>query len=142
MKLNSKTFNNGGKLPKKYSCQGPGTSPQLSWSDLPESTEALALRCFDPDAPGDGFVHWLVYNIKPEIDGFPEGEKISGIEVVNDGGQKSYYPACPPDGEHRYEFTLYALGKEIENVTPKNFLDKVNEASIAQDKITALYSKE
>ncbi len=142
MKFKSSVFENGGEIPKKYTCKGEGVNPPLEWSDLPASTEALALSVVDPDAPGGDFVHWLIYNIKPEVNFIDEDGSPTGLELENDGGEKGYYPPCPPSGKHRYIFKLYALGEEISDVNKNNFLEKVESAKIDQATITGLFGSD
>jgi Raf kinase inhibitor-like YbhB/YbcL family protein len=68
----------------------------------------------DPDVPHsirpDGmWNHWVVWNIPPNTTGIKEGEKPQGVVGIGTSGQDSYVGPCPPDREHRYIFTLYAL---------------------------------
>ena len=41
--VTSRAFQDGGTIPKKYSCDGDDVSPPLSWKGLPVSTGAVAL---------------------------------------------------------------------------------------------------
>jgi Raf kinase inhibitor-like YbhB/YbcL family protein len=115
MKLSSKAFNDSEMIPVKYTCQGPNVSPPLTLSDIPEKTKSLALILVDPDAPSGKFVHWVVYNIPPEITELEEnlekkGRLANGIlQGINDFGQLGYGGPCPEKGTHRYYFKLYAL---------------------------------
>ncbi len=68
LKITSSAFEEGGMIPKKYTCDGENVSPPLSWSNSPSGTKSFALICDDPDAPAGIWVHWVVYNI-------PAGEK-------------------------------------------------------------------
>lgn len=115
MKLTSKAFAPGEMIPKKYTCDGPDVSPPLAWAEVPEGTRSLALICDDPDAPVGTWVHWVYYNIPPDIDGLPENVSTQdkpvsgGMQGINDFRRKGYGGPCPPGGTHRYYFKLYAL---------------------------------
>ncbi len=53
---------------------GRNISPQLTWTGVPDGTKSLALSVFDPDArQGQGFWHWLVYNIPASAMGLEAG---------------------------------------------------------------------
>ncbi|PIP51055.1 YbhB/YbcL family Raf kinase inhibitor-like protein, partial [Candidatus Berkelbacteria bacterium CG23_combo_of_CG06-09_8_20_14_all_41_73] len=69
MKLNSSDFEDGGDIPLKFTCQGEGISPTLSWSEIPAGAKSLALSLVDPDAPGGNFIHWLIINIPASASG-------------------------------------------------------------------------
>lgn len=123
MKISVKGFENGGKIPEEFTCDGTDISPGISWEDLPEGTESLALIMDDPDAPVGTFTHWLIYNIPPGEKGLPQGHPKedrggSGIRQGKNGfGKTGYGGPCPPEGKpHRYFFRLYALdsGERIE----------------------------
>lgn len=117
MKLESPAFKHNDFLPMACSCDGAGISPALVWSDVPEGTKSLALIVDDPDAPDPAapkmtYVHWVLFNISPEITGLPEGIKKlpagTRLGMTDDNGTE-YVAPCPPIGTHRYFHKLYAL---------------------------------
>ena len=72
MEITSEAFNNGDRIPKKYTCEGPNISPPLQFSNIPEGTKSLVLMIEDPDAEAKPWVHWMVFNIPPDAKGFAE----------------------------------------------------------------------
>ena len=115
MKITSNAFEEGEMIPKKYTCEGEDVSPKLEISDPPLGTMCYALIIVDPDAPTEDFVHWLLWNIQPDIEEIMEGTApIGSIEGANDFGRPGWGGPCPPSGVHRYEFHLYALDRTIE----------------------------
>lgn len=119
MKLESLAFKNGGNIPDKYSHERGNVSPPLAWDGVPRSAKSLALIVDDPDAPRGTFVHWLVYDIPPELSRLLEGAGSGGLtdgarEGRNSFGEVGYDGPQPPSGTHRYFFRLYALDSKIE----------------------------
>ena len=114
MKLTSRAFSDGEKIPDRYSRQGGNNSPPLVWTQVPANTKNLALTVDDPDAPSGVFVHWLVYGIPPDTREFDESSLPSGVRQGRNGfGAIGYGGPQPPSGTHRYFFHLYALDQEI-----------------------------
>ncbi|HVM33449.1 MAG TPA: YbhB/YbcL family Raf kinase inhibitor-like protein [bacterium] len=111
----SSAFEDGGKLPVKYTCDGAGFSPELRWKNLPKKTKSLALILEDPDAAYSTWTHWVVYNIPANVleflENFPKDAQLpNGItQGTSDFKTIGYGPPCPPNGIHRYFFRLYAL---------------------------------
>jgi Raf kinase inhibitor-like YbhB/YbcL family protein len=119
--IRSSSFRDGEPVPRKYTGDGGNVSPPLTWSELPERTRSLALIVDDPDAPGARpFVHWVVYEIPPALEGFAEGTKArvlppGVLQGMNSFEQIGYDgPAPPPGRTHRYQFRLYALDRSLE----------------------------
>ena len=115
MKISSSAFKNSEEIPIKYSCRGENINPPLLISQLPQSTESLALIVEDPDAPGNVYTHWLVWNIKIGIcdsklilENFNPDTSVVGR---NSAGNISYIGPCPPFGVHHYFFRAYALDR-------------------------------
>lgn len=114
MKLTSTAFQNGGSIPKEFTCDGPGISPPLTINDVPAGAKSLVLIMDDPDVPkhlrADGmWDHWVVFNIPPNTKEIPKGQEPQGVHGTGTGGNKKYHGPCPPDREHRYFFKLSAL---------------------------------
>jgi Raf kinase inhibitor-like YbhB/YbcL family protein len=114
--LASAAFSGNEMIPKKFTCEGADLSPQLSWNGAPSSTKTFALIMDDPDAPVGTWVHWVLYNLPPNIKELPEGvekqEHLSNgaLQGRNDFRKTGYGGPCPPAGKpHRYFFKLYAL---------------------------------
>ena len=104
LEIKSPVFDNGGIIPKTYTCDGRNINPPLLWKDIPKGTKSLVLIVHDPDAPIGDFTHWLVYKIPPSVKGLPEGLPRKpilkhGIEQgLNDFGFVGYGGPCPPLG--------------------------------------------
>ncbi len=125
----SEAFNQGGKIPAEYTCDGVDRSPQLTWTGIPSNTSSIVLIMYDPDTPSRPFIHWVIYNIPPSIRGLPKWVSNSpklehwpfgdvAYQALNDFGKVGYGGPCPPPGKpHRYFFKVYALSTVL-NVPP------------------------
>ena len=123
LKLTSPAFKHQGEIPPVYTCDGSDLSPALAWSNVPEGTRSLALIVDDPDAPDPAapkmtWVHWVLYNLSPTLDGLPEAAGSAKLATgtlagVNDWKRTGYGGPCPPIGRHRYSFKLYALDRML-----------------------------
>lgn len=112
MRIQSSAFQEKQAIPTKYTCDGSDVNPPLSISDVPADAEALVLIVDDPDAPGKTFLHWLVYNIEPQTE--ITEDSVPGLQGQNDFSRTGYGGPCPPGGEHRYYFRLYALDANLQ----------------------------
>ena len=154
--LTSKNLKAGEHMPIAHvysGCGGENISPELSWSGVPEGTKSFAVMVYDPDAPtGSGWWHWAIFNIPAEMRSLPEGagEPKNGlvpeaIQVRNDYGHIGYGGACPPkgDGDHRYQFRVYALKVEelpLEgDATPAKVGFYVNANKLAEAQLESLW---
>jgi Raf kinase inhibitor-like YbhB/YbcL family protein len=133
MDLTSPAFENGGNIPSKYTCDAENISPPLAWSEVPEGTVSFVLIHDDPDAiPVAGHVwdHWILFNVPTDVTSIPENSTV-GTEGETSFGKTDYGGPCPPSGEHRYLFKLYALRTTLD--LPKGSTKKEIEDTIAGD---------
>jgi Raf kinase inhibitor-like YbhB/YbcL family protein len=118
LNFESKAFENGGVIPKKYGYKHGNTSPPLKINEIPENTISLVLIMDDPDAMGAVgkiWVHWVVWNIDPKNSKFEENLiPIGCMEGKTDFGEIGYGGPAPPDKEHTYIFKLYALDQKLD----------------------------
>lgn len=122
--ISSSAFQNGGEIPKKYTCEDADVSPELWWTDPPGKTQSFALIADDPDAPVGTWTHWVLYDAPASARNFPEN--LSKTDELPDGTHQGrndfkkigYGGPCPPAGKtHRYFFRLYALDAKL-NLKP------------------------
>ncbi|MCL2735989.1 MAG: YbhB/YbcL family Raf kinase inhibitor-like protein [Propionibacteriaceae bacterium] len=152
--LTSQDVADGEPMDHRHSQDGPGMSPQLSWSDAPEGTQAFAVSCFDPDAPTPaGFWHWTVLNLPPTQTSIPRDFgnidfplPPGAVRAVNDGGTLGFIGAAPPPGDHphRYVFAVHALDEPIQatdgiGCTPAAFMSVFH--TIARATLTPTYQR-
>ena len=119
LRITSPAFEHGESIPRRYTCEGDDISPPLEWSGVPKGTKSLALIADDPDAPDPAapkrvWVHWVLYDIPPDVTGLLEGTGGTDLPPgtlagLNDWKKVGYGGPCPPIGRHRYFFKLYAL---------------------------------
>jgi Raf kinase inhibitor-like YbhB/YbcL family protein len=110
MSITSSAFEENTTVPEVYTCEGENSSPPLAFNAVPAEAESLVLIVDDPDAPSGTWVHWVLFDIPAETEGFEAGEK-DGVSGVGSQDKTGYAGPCPPpgDGPHRYFFKLYAL---------------------------------
>ncbi len=116
LELISTEFDADGMLPDRFSYARHNLSPPLLWSGVPEDAAELVLLCEDIDAPIGRFVHWVVKDIEPDVDGVDEAETPGGgIAGRNGFGAPGWSGPHPPAGDrpHRYVFQLYAVDKRL-----------------------------
>lgn len=117
--LSSASFPHEGQIPLRHTCDGHDLSPPLVWSGVPDDAQSLVLIVDDPDAPDPAapamtWVHWVLYNLPPQIHELPEGISPAHLpdgtlQGKNDWKRTGYGGPCPPIGEHRYFHKLFAL---------------------------------
>jgi hypothetical protein len=125
-RLASPSFVHEGGIPTRHTCDGDDVSPALTWTDPPEGTKGFALVVHDPDAPDPHapkrrWVHWVLYDLPAHARALPEGATrasipIGAVEGENDWHEPGWRGPCPPVGQHRYVFELYALDTSLEDL--------------------------
>ena len=125
------------RIPPKHTCIEGDASPPLSWSGMPPGTVSLALIADDPENESGLWVHWVLYNIPPDVTRLPEGVPTTTgvlpdgtIQGVNDFKRTGYGGPCPPPTilyphagvgsaalqikkPHTYYFRVYALDTQV-----------------------------
>jgi Raf kinase inhibitor-like YbhB/YbcL family protein len=150
IKLTSSAFEEGGMIPSKYTCDGQDISPPLTWDDVPANTESIAVICDDPDAPMGTWVHWVLFNIPPDVTSLPEG--VPRQKTLSNGarhGQNDfrnfgYGGPCPPGGTHRYYFKLYALDTAFNleaGITKSRLVDAMKGHILAEGQLMGKYRR-
>ena len=149
MQISSPAFLDSQSIPEQYSCEGAGISIPLNFSGVPTDAKSLALIMQDPDVPKNLlpsglFVHWVVFNIPTSTVAIPENTTPPGIQGNNGAGKPMFTPPCPPDKEHRYFFTLYALDTmlDLKQGASKDEVEQAMQGHILeQAQLIGLYNK-
>jgi Raf kinase inhibitor-like YbhB/YbcL family protein len=147
LKLSSPAFRHHESIPTKHASDGEDVAPELSWSGVPDGTEAFAIVVHDPDAPlVDGFTHWVAYGIAGDTTSLPEGggEVTEGVNSTGDSGYMG--PAPPPGhGTHHYYFWIYALDEDVElpaGLDRRALLERIEDHVIEQARLVGTYRNE
>lgn len=114
----------GAEIPLKYTQAGGEVSPELSWSNPPETVVSFALIVHDVSAPvnpgTDDVLHWMVWNIPAASRGLPEGvprgsQLPDGMRQISATGPNYRGPGALASGPpHVYVFELFALDSMID----------------------------
>jgi len=119
MLVESKAFEDGGIVPLKYSFYGTNTMPDFKVSNLPATTQSIAVILHDLDvAPAfnsDDNLHWLAWNI-PATSPVTQIEEGKLPEGAVNGRGRPYMGMGAPNGPryHHYVFEFYALNATLD----------------------------
>jgi Raf kinase inhibitor-like YbhB/YbcL family protein len=154
LEVTSAAFVFNGRLPVRFTADGDGISPPLSWNDVPRDAESLALIVEDADSPTPHpLVHAIVVGLPADGGSLEEGvlnsphHLATGIETGNNSFFKqTWLPPDPPrgHGEHRYVFQVYALrtGTPFSNVPGRReFIAAVLERAVAVGCLIGTYER-
>lgn len=149
--VSSSAFQEGGKIPARYTCEGQDVSPAITWGEPPAETQSFALIMDDPDAPGGVFTHWVLFNLPADSRELPEAVPTQAqlpngsLQGKNDFGKTGYGGPCPPSGRpHRYQFTLYTLDQPLDlkaGASKKSVIDAMQGHILAQGRLTGTYQR-
>jgi Raf kinase inhibitor-like YbhB/YbcL family protein len=118
IEISSPAFAAGSALPRRFTADGDGVSPPLSWRSVPADTAVIVLIVEDADSPTlEPLVHAIVADIDPRESGLEEGIFSGPAEASPEKlGRNSYLmrgwlPPDPPPGHgvHHYAFQIFAL---------------------------------
>ena len=130
MTLTVTGFPDGGQIPVKFSqaapgaAPGEGTSPAISWGNVPAGTQSFVLNMRDLDVARnkgtDDQAHWVVWNIPAATTSLPEGvakgsQRPDGSYQISATGPVYRGPGAPATGpQHHYMFEIYAIDTKID----------------------------
>jgi len=90
-------------------------------------------------------VHWVLFNLKPDLTSLNEGDTGGGIEGKNGFNRVGYGGPCPPRGStHRYFIKLFALDRMLdlkEGVTKAQVEDQMRGHILAQGQLMGRYGR-
>ncbi len=151
--LESEAFSLEKPLPRRYTADGEGLSPPLSWNGVPAQATSLVLIVEDADsATPQPMVHAIAVDLPAAVDGLREGalaspaERRQGREGRDSYLQADWLPPDPPPGAgpHRYVFQLFALASGPafpEHPSRALVMDALAERAIAAGWVIATYQR-
>lgn len=147
MQILSAAFLNGQTIPAKYTCDGDNTNPPLTFGEVPDQTQSLALIVDDPDAPNGTWTHWTLWNITATTTAIAENSvPPDAVQGQTSFGSQKYGGPCPPSGQqHRYFFKLYALDAKlsIPSYSDVNALTQAIQGHILQEaELMGMYGRQ
>ena len=108
----------GGAINLLYTCDGANSSPALSWTEVPDGTQELAISLVDQSNLSNGrpFIHWVLTGIDPLVDRIREDEVPAGAaRGLNFFGDVGYTGPCPdPGSTGTFTLTVFALNQQLE----------------------------
>ena len=152
MTISSPAFQDGAKIPVKYTCKGQSISPTLQWANAPQGAKSYALILEDPDTSSGTLTHWIIFNISPDSNNLPEGvptqtgNQTTFSQGNNSFGKTGYDGPCPPSGQsHRYIFSLYALDAVLsqlkEGASKSDVLEAMQSHILASGRLIGIFGQ-
>ena len=150
IRVTSPQIDAGAPISERHTEYGEGRSPALRWQAV-GGARSYAVLVEDPDAPSaEPFVHWLVWNIPPDMHELPadiradsKPQAPAGIrQGRNDRGSIGWFGPRPPAGDapHHYHFQVLALDAMLDledGATRDELLRTIDGRVIAKGELVA-----
>jgi len=137
-------WDEGAAIDPRYTCDGDGIAPAISWSPAPEGTVEIAITLRDADLPT--FAHWAMAGISPDQVALAEDSvPIGAYEATNGAEEIGYIGPCPPAGStHHYVLAVHYLGAQTnltDGAAPGDLIDGITAAEIASVEVTGTFTR-
>lgn len=148
--IRSPELSEGSIIPEEYTCDSVDVSPELHLGSVPPGTKSIAVLCEDVDAPRGIFIHWILFNLPPDVRDLPKD--IPPVAVLDNGAKQGkndangigYHGPCPPSGTHRYYFRFYALDTMLNlpaGIKGDQFKQAIQGHILAEGQLMSKYSR-
>lgn len=127
----------------------PVLSLPLEITGAPEGTVCFAVYMDDPDAKplcGYNWVHWMAANISQSSipEDFSRTAQDNAVQGKNDSGTIGYAGPTPPDKDHAYIITVYALDARLalsDGFSKAEFTEAIQGHVLASATLEGIYKK-
>ena len=125
----------GNAFPAKYTCDGAGTSPPITWTNAPKGAKGYAVVMDHVPPEGGHHWYWLMWGIPAKANAIAANSTKVGYLGGNSVNKNiGYAPPCSKGpGAKTYTITVYELSG-----TPN--LPKKSSASVTRDSLLASIS--
>lgn len=102
-------------IPLRYAATAGNELPPLEIDEVPAAARSLVILLEDLDSPLGTVTHWLAWNVDPGVGYLDATNLPAGICVGLDTfGKVGYLGPVPPEGRHRYRYSVLALDTELD----------------------------
>jgi phosphatidylethanolamine-binding protein (PEBP) family uncharacterized protein len=165
LQVASLAFADHGPIPPRYTADGEGDFPGISWTGVPPEAACVVVLVEDADSPSPHpFMHLSLLNLPPCDGAIPEGGLEGGDEEVPATppgaapvdntlplrfGPTSFFthrwvPPDPPPGHgpHRYAFQVFALLNSLPaDVSKAGLLEAIANTACASGLLIGTYER-
>lgn len=145
IKVASLSFADHAPMPPRFTADGEGHFPELSWTGVPAGAAVLVLLVEDADAPSPRpFMHLSLLNLPAQDGQLAEGDLAQAQFGPTSFFAHRWVPPDPPPGHgaHRYAFQVFALRSEVPGDTGKSdLLEQIGASAIASGLLIGTYER-
>ncbi len=138
--LFSPDFGDYEELPVQFTTDGEGLSPELTWENVPEGAQELAIVVTDP--ANSTAAHWVAWGLAPSLTGVTSVLPADIKQSANYLGEIGWAPPVPPDGVvHTYVFEIHALSAPLDlepGGDPQDAIARIYELSMGSAELVGL----
>jgi hypothetical protein len=149
--VSSPAFQNGARIPARYTCDGAGVSFPLAFGTPPAGTKSFAILGWDDSMKGLRN-QWAAFDLPVTTTTLPEGVPNGATALKfkqgkNSSGAMGWSAICPAKGErgHEYYIDFYALNVATLGLPPGADWTAVHAAikrhKIVEAKLMGVYAR-
>ena len=143
--VSSLSFADHAPIPQRFTADGEGHFPSISWTGVPAQAAALVLLVEDADSPSPHpFMHLSLLNLPAQDGTIAEGDLAQASFGPTSFFTHQWVPPDPPPGHgpHRYAFQVFALREAVPgDVSKGDLLEKIGTSAMASGLLIGTYER-
>jgi len=146
IQISSLAFADHAPLPRRYTADGPGDFPPLSWFGVPASATSTLLIVEDADSPTpQPLMLAAIGSINPKVCAVDCGPIVCTTLGAQCRQLLKWAPPDPPPGHgvHRYAFQVFALNVTLppNTIRRDKIIRAIRETSVASGLVVGTYER-